>query len=73
MQEHILIVKPFYILHGKFGILAQDTNFLRNRFLVLIEVSQSSKHKIIQSINKPKMAYSRDFPKMGRQQCGIMD
>ena len=50
MQEHILIVKPFYILHGKFGILAQDTNFLRNRFSVLIEVSQSSKHTIVQSI-----------------------
>ena len=24
-------------------------------------------------INKPKMAYSRDLPKMARQQCGIMD
>ena len=23
--------------------------------------------------NKPKMAYSRDLPKMARQQCGIMD
>ena len=25
------------------------------------------------SKNKPKMAYSRDLPKMARQQCGIMD
>ena len=25
------------------------------------------------SENKPKMAYSRDLPKMARQQCGIMD
>ena len=25
------------------------------------------------SINKPKMAYSCDLPKMARQQCGIMD
>ena len=24
-------------------------------------------------VNKPKMAYSRDLPKMARQQCGIMD
>ena len=26
-----------------------------------------------QKTNKPKMAYSRDLPKMARQQCGIMD
>ena len=25
------------------------------------------------TLNKPKMAYSRDLPKMARQQCGIMD
>ena len=29
--------------------------------------------KLIFSKNKPKMAYSRDLPKLARQQCGIND
>ena len=37
----------------------------------------TSKYKLLLRgdfrINKPKMAYSRDLPKMARQQCGIMD
>ena len=27
----------------------------------------------VKRLNKPKMAYSRDLPKMAQQQCGIMD
>ena len=34
---------------------------------LLWELSSHSKE------NKPKMAYSRDLPKMAGQQCGIMD
>ena len=29
--------------------------------------------KQYRNLNEPKMAYSRDLPKMARQQCGIMD
>ena len=37
------------------------------------EASMAFKICLQMIVNKPKMAYSRDLPKIARQQCGIMD
>ena len=60
-----------------------EDSFPENAFLVMFfsQLSKTSftKHSNIcvdwytVSKNKPKMAYSRDLPKMARQQCGIID
>ena len=39
----------------------------------IIQVKKFEEHFKDHQSNKPKMAYSRDLPKMARQQCGIMD
>ena len=62
-----------------FPIFAIFGTFLRKKYSKSIFEKKVSKRGKIENFdllrkqNKPKMAYSRDLPKMARQQVGIMD
>ena len=60
----------FYRALGQLPCLWQFSSTGVLTFLLLLAF-QLCRYDLSQ--NKPKMAYSRDFPKMAGQQCGIMD